>query len=68
MMHTFYVDGKRVTQRVAHEYWISSHTYRNANKRTRASIWRTALSGDESGNHNPHGEVDHLREAGIELR
>lgn len=67
-MHAFFIHGKMISQKVAYEYWLASQTYRNANKRTRDAIWRTALKGDENGNHNPHGEVDHLREAGIELR
>jgi hypothetical protein len=67
-VHTFYVNGQRTTQKVAYAHWLASATYRDAKRGTRDSIWRTALHGDESGNHNPHGEVDHLREAGIELR
>lgn len=67
-MHAFYVNGKKTTQRNAYSHWLASSTYRNANRITRGQIWGTAISGDESGNHNPHGEVNHLIEAGIELR
>lgn len=67
-MHTFYVNGRRTTQQDARAHWLGSATYRNANKMTRDAIWRTALNGDANGNHNPHGEVNHLSEAGIELR
>lgn len=67
-MHSFYIKGARVSQKTAHAHWIASATYRNANRRTRNQIWGTALNGDASGNHNPHGEVDHLLEAGIELK
>jgi hypothetical protein len=67
-VHTFFVNGKRVSQKQAFEHWLASKTYRNANRSTRQTIWGTALYGDESGNHNPHGEVNHLTEAGIELR
>lgn len=67
-MHTFYVNGRRTSQNDAFAHWLKSATYRNASKQTRNEIWGTALHGDVSGNHNPHGEVDHLREAGIELR
>jgi len=66
-MH-FYINGQRSTRKLAWKHWIASATYRNAKASTRASIWMTALDGDESGNHNPNGEVDHLREAGIELK
>ncbi len=68
MMHTFYVNGRRTTAKDARAHWLASTTYQNANKRTRGEIWHTAVHGDICGNHNPHGEVDHLREAGIELR
>lgn len=67
-MHTFYVNGRRTSKKDAFAHWLASETYRNANKGTRNEIWGTALYGDANGNHNPHGEVDHLREAGIELR
>jgi hypothetical protein len=66
-MHTFYVKGRRVTQQQARIHWLASATYRNARKVTRDSIWRIALNGDAHGNHNPDGEVEHLREAGIEI-
>lgn len=68
MTNTFYINERRVTQKVAYAHWLASATYRDANKQTRGEIWRTALHGNANGNHNPHGEVDHLREAGIELR
>jgi hypothetical protein len=67
-MHSFYFNGVRTTKKEAFARWLASATYRNASKGTRNEIWGTALHGDASGNHNPHGEVDHLREAGIELR
>lgn len=67
-MHTFYVNGRRAKQKDAYSHWLKSATYRNARKYTRHAIWRTALHGDTNGNHNPHGEVDHLLEAGIELK
>lgn len=67
-MHTFYVNGRRATQKDAYAHWLASATYRNASNRTRGDIWRIALNGDASGNHNPHGEVNHLSEAGIGLR
>lgn len=68
MMHTFYVNGRRTTAKDARAHWLASATYRNAKKGTRDQIWRTAIHGDVSGNHDPNGEVNHLREAGIELR
>jgi hypothetical protein len=67
-MHTFYVNGRQTKRKLAFAHWLASATYRDANKATRGQIWRIAVQGDENGNHNPHGEIDHLREAGIELR
>ena len=67
-MHSFYVKGIRVSQKAAYAKWIASPTYHNANRRTRHEIWGTVLNGDSTGNHNPHGEVEHLLEAGIELK
>lgn len=67
-MHTFYISGRQVTRKTAYAHWLASPTYRDASKRTRKDIWPTVLNGDANGSHNPHGEVDHLLEAGIELR
>lgn len=67
-MHIFYVNGRKVTRGKAFIHWRASETYRNANRATRDGIWETAVDGDEHGNHDPHGEVNHLREAGIEIR
>lgn len=67
-MHQFYVNGRLTKRKQAFAHWLASDTYRDASKATRGQIWRIAVQGDASGNHNPHGEVDHLREAGIELR
>lgn len=55
-------------QKDAYAHWLKSETYRNAKVSTRNEIWRTAIFGNEGGNHNPDGEVNHLLEAGIELR
>ena len=64
----FYINGKLSTKYEALEFWISSDTYKRANKKTREKIFNTALKGDRTGNHNPSGEVEHLLEAGIELK
>lgn len=64
----FFIDGKIVSRAYAVGYWYGSSTYRMANKKTRDSIFRIATNGDENGNHNPNGEVEHLAEAGILLK
>ncbi len=62
-----FIDGKRASLRKAQRRWLTSQTYKMANPRTRDQILKIALVGDENGNHNPSGEIEHLAEAGITL-
>ena len=64
----FFIAGKQVSEAEARKHWLNSKTYENANRKTRDRIWRTVLHGDSSGNHDPHGEINHLNEAGITLK
>lgn len=63
-----FINGKRSSLNSAQRHWLKSETYKNASSKTRDKILKIALLGDESGNHNPNGEIDHLAEAGITLR
>lgn len=63
----FFINGKRVSQAEAKAHWLASDTYANARAKTRRWIWHVALHGDENGNHDPNGEINHLNEAGITL-
>lgn len=65
--HKLRVNGRRAPREEAYAHWLASATYRNANHRTRAGIWPTVMNGDANGNNDSHGEVNHLREAGIEI-
>ena len=55
----YYVYGIEVVDFEAFKHWKKSNTYKNAKERD--SIWALAH------NENPHGELQHLREAGISL-
>lgn len=63
----FFINGIQVTETEAKQHWLRSSTYAKANKKTRDSIWHVALRGNSDGNHNPGGEVNHLKEAGVTL-
>ena len=63
----FLIEGWPVSCAEAEAHWLSSKTFENAAKKTRGRIWKTAVYGDQYGNHNPNGEIEHLEEAGIHL-
>lgn len=63
----FFINGERVSYDTAKTHWLNSNTYAQANSKTRHLIWTIATKGNEHGNHNPNGEVEHLEEAGIKL-
>jgi len=67
-MPRYFIDGAEVGALEAHEHWVRSETYACANKTTRDWIWNIATLGDDKGNKNQSGELNHLAEAGIEIK
>ena len=63
----FFINSKQVGLGEANQHWLNSRTYAMAKNSTRDRIWRIATKGDSNGNHNPEGEIEHLKEAGITL-
>lgn len=63
----FFINGKKVDEAQAQIHWLKSNTYQRARCGYRDRVFKTAVYGDRYGNHNPNGELSHLKEAGITL-